>query len=60
MFLSIGSESLQFDNASIFVQFSVTFIMCFEIILNFFTPYLRDFPWLCNFLKRHGSQPVEL
>ena len=46
LFLDIGSESLQFDNASIYVQFGVTFIMFFDIFKNI--PHLRGFLWLCK------------
>ena len=35
LFLDIESESLQFYNASIYVQFSVTFIMFFDIFFNY-------------------------
>ena len=43
LFLDIGSEILEFDNANIYVQFGVTFIMFFDIFLNFFYPLFKRF-----------------
>ena len=48
LFLDIGSESLQFNNANIYVQFGVTFIMFFGIFSFIFVPHMREFPWLGN------------
>ena len=36
--LDIGSESVQFDNASIYVQFGLTSIMFFGIFFIYFYP----------------------
>ena len=43
LFLDIGSEILQFDNASIYVQFGVTFITFFGIYFIYFYPSYEGF-----------------
>ena len=39
-------DILQFDNASIYVQFDVTFILFFDIFFFFIPHHIRGFPWL--------------
>ena len=47
LFLDFGSESMQFNNWSIYVQLGVPLIKFIDISLNFFISHMRDFPWLC-------------